>query len=208
LIYLASYLNYNNVLMVTERKKMTLDDLPKVLGVSGATTKRFWDKVNGRYVIQRDDGSLSLNGTLFRGKQKRISERLTKFYIDAVQKLYQATPASKHGCLGRVFQLLPYISIEFNFLCHNPAETDLSKIEPMKLQEFCAETGYDPSKAHRLVQDLSTVTFDVNGEQRHFVAFVTTNPASTDRMIVVNPRVLYGGHNYQRVEAFALFFRN
>lgn len=207
LIFLASHLNYKSVLMLNERKRLALDDLPEVLGVSGATAKRFWDKVVNRYIAQTDDGTLIVKDTFFRGKQKHIVERLTKFYIQAVQKLYKATPTSKHSCLGRIFQLLAYINVEFNVLCHNPEETDLSKVMPMTFKQFCEETGYSWSKAHRLAQDLSSITFDVNGEQRHFVAFVTTEATSSDRLIVVNPRVLYGGHNFERVEAFALFFK-
>ena len=207
LIYLASHLNYKSVLMVNERRKMTPSDLPEVLGVSDATVKRFWDKVNGRYILQNDDESLVVKDTFFRGKQKHIVERLTKFYIQSVQKLYKSTPTSKHGYLGRVFQLLAHISVEFNILCHNPEETDLSKVSPMTFKQFCEETGYNWSKAHRLAQDLSSIMFDVDGEQRHFVAFATTEVTSNDRLIVVNPRVIYGGHNFERVEAFALFFK-
>lgn len=207
LIFLASHLNYRNALMLNERKKMTLDDLPDVLGVSPSTARRFWDKVKNRYIVQSDDGSLIVGDTFFRGRQKHITERLTKFYIQAVQRLYKATPPNKHSCLGRVFQLLAYVNVEFNVLCHDPAETDLSKVAPMSFKEFCEETGYSWSKAHRLAQDLSEVTFDVDGEQRHFVAFVSTEATSSDKMIVVNPRILYGGHNFERVEAFALFFK-
>lgn len=210
LIYLASHINYENVLVLNERRKMTLTDLPDVLNVSESTAKRFWDNVNGRYITPESDGTLVVQSTFFRGKQKHITERLTKFFIQSVRKLYKATPANKHGCLGRVFRLLAHISVEYNILCHNPGETDLSKVIPMTLKEFCIETGYAVSKAHRLASDLCAITFDVDGEQRHFVAFVTNKASSIaeDRLIVVNPRILYGGHNFERVEAFALFFRD
>lgn len=209
LIYLASYLNYQNIIMLNERAKMTIADFPDILNVSEATARRFWSAINGRYAVQEPDGTLVMRYPFFRGKQKHVSERLTKFYIQSVQKLYRATPTSKHGCLGRVFQLLALINVEYNILCRNPEETDLSRVAPMTLKEFCDETGYAVSKAHRLVSDLCSLTFDVDGEQRHFVAFVTNkaSPNAEDRMIVVNPRVLYGGHNFERVEAFALFFR-
>lgn len=207
LIYLASYLNYKNILMLNERRAMTLTDIPSVLRVSPSTAKRFWDKVNGLYICQNDDQTLMINDCFFRGKQKHIKERLTKFYINAIRNLYESTPTSKHSCLGRIFELLAYINTEYNILCHNPEEADLSKVIPMTLRQFCEATGYDVSKAHRLAQDLSAITFDVDGEQRHFVAFVTTDATSNDRLIVVNPRIIYGGHNYERVEAFALFFK-
>lgn len=209
LIFVASYLNYQSVLMMNERREMTLGDLPDVLNVSESTAKRFWNNVSGRYIVEEFDGTLVVQGTFFRGKQKHITERLTKFYICAVRKLYKATPTSKHACLGRIFQLLAHINVEFNILSHNPEETDLAKVIPMTLKEFCNAVGYDASKAHRLVADLCTLVFDVDGEQRHFVAFVTNKASQNaeDRLIVVNPRVLYGGHNFERVVAFALFFR-
>ena len=207
LIYLASYLKYKNILMLTERRAMKLDDIAPVLRVSASTAKRFWDKVNGRYICQNDDQTLTIKDCFFMGKQKRIKERLTKFYINAIRNLYESTSTSKHSCLGRIFELLAYINTEYNILCHNPEETDLSKVIPMTLRQFCEATGYDVSKAHRLAQEISAITFDVDGEQRHFVAFVTTNAISNDRLIVVNPRIIYGGHNYERVEAFALFFK-
>jgi len=46
LIYLVSHLNYKSVLMLNERRKMTLTDLPAVLNVSDSTAKRFWDNVS------------------------------------------------------------------------------------------------------------------------------------------------------------------
>ena len=159
LIYLVSHLNYKSVLMLNERRKMTLTDLPAVLNVSDSTAKRFWDNVSGRYITQECDGTLVVQGTFFRGKQKYITERLTKFYIQSVQKLYRATPTSKQGCLGRVFQLLAFINVEYNILCRNPEETDLSRVAPMTLKEFCDETGYAVSKAHRLVVDLCSLVF-------------------------------------------------
>lgn len=81
LIYLVSHLNYQNALMLHERKQMALADLPNVLSVSESTAKRFWSTVNGRYITQECDGSLVVKNTFFRGKHGRITERLTKFYI-------------------------------------------------------------------------------------------------------------------------------
>lgn len=209
LTYLASFLNYDNTLMLNERQRMTISDLPAVLSVSEATVRRLWSVVNARYIVQKPDGTLIMRYPFSRGKQKHSSERLTKFYINAVRKLYKATPTNKHSCLGRIFQLIEHINIEFNILSHNPEETDLSKVDPMTLKEFCEAAGYSVSKAHRLVSDLSSITFDVDGEQRHFIAFVTNkaNPSADDRLIVINPRVVYDGHNFECVEAFALFFR-
>lgn len=77
----------------------------------------------------------------------------------------------------------------------------------MTFKQFCQETGCNWTKFHRLAKDLSSVTLEVDKEQRHFVAFVSANATSQDRLIVVNPRVFYGGHHFESVEAFALFFK-
>lgn len=72
LIFLASHLNYKSVLMLNERRKMTLNDLSEVLGVSDSTARRLWANVGNRYIVQMDDGSLIVKDTFFRGKQKHI----------------------------------------------------------------------------------------------------------------------------------------
>ena len=104
--------------------------------------------------------------------------------------------------------MLPYINLEFNVLCKNPLETDLERIEPLSLKEFCAEIGYDTSQINRLLNIYRKLTFDVKGKQENFCAFVFDGINRNKSKIFINPNVLYNGSNYRRVKILGMFCRN
>ena len=206
LIFLCSYMGYDGLLIKNEHTPMKREDIPKIIGYSKSTTDTFLSNVR-QYINENSNGTLQVVDTFFRKKPKGSKERLTKFYVQAVRKLYKETPKSKRANLGRVFQMLEYVNVEFNILCENVYATELSEVSPMTLKQFCAETGYDWSQVSRLKRVFESITFPVNGEEQHFIAFVNTEGRPGECRIVINPHILYGGHNYEKVEVLGLFFK-
>lgn len=208
LIFLNTYLDYkNNQLMLRRDTPMHRKDLIKVLGIPKATMSRFWNEVNPKYIRETDNGLIFTNNDFFiRGylnkSQKTDNAMYRKFFVTGIRKLYKSTSISNHKHLGYIFQLLPYINIEYNIVCHNPLEQDYTKINPMTLQEFCSFIGYSINNIGRLLCTYKHIRFDGDGA---FCKFVNDGIDRNNSEIFINPHVLYGGSDYKKVEVLGIF---
>lgn len=208
LVYLSTYMRYNrSELFVTQRKRMSEKDLPVILGVSESTARRFKNEVCPEYLQIDERGCLSINNEIFFfGKNANAGKSYQKIYVEAVRNLYRQTPTTQHKHLGYIFALLPYINIEYNVLCLNPYEDKLDNIELMTVKDFCDKIGYEHSNIKRLIKIYSSLFFEIEGKQMRFCSFVTDGKSSLDNMrIFINPRVLYSGSDYRKVEVLGAF---
>lgn len=206
LVFIATFMDYNCVLKNGDNY-LTIDDLPDLLEVSKSTFDRLWDKIQGRYIVQSEDGSLTVVDGFLRGRQKGIKERLTKVFIRQLQALYRNTPKSKRRLFGYMFQLLYCVNVEYNILSKNPLETELDRVEPLTIKEFAALIGYDESQVSRLEKAYSEVSFLCDGRLQHFCAFVDHGRNTDGRFVVVNPRIFYAGRCHEQVDVLGLFFK-
>lgn len=211
LIYLNTYLNFeNNQLMLKKDAPMYRKDLIRVLKISKGAISKFWHEVSPKYIMESESGLIFTNNNyFFRGylnkTQKDDLYRYRKFFIRGIRKLYHSVGnVSQHKHLGYIFQMLPFINIEYNVLCHNPLETDYEKIEPLTLQEFCKEIGYNISQVSRLLNIYKNIVF-CNGQR--FCNFVNDGLDRNNSKIFINPHVLYSGSNYANVEVLDVFTR-
>lgn len=211
LIYLSTYVGYrDNILMLTGKTGMMRSNLQEVLGISKRNTAYFWDAVSPQYISENEDGYLVLSDNVFkRGRMKRKQHiPYQQFYIDGVRKLYQAASVSQHKQLGYLFSMLPYISVEYNLLCHNPFETDMDKVKLMSIAEFCNEIGYNISNIGRLKQIYNAIRFDVDGRRERFCTMIYNGIDENNAKICINPNVLYAGTNKGCIEVSKLYFRD
>ena len=219
LMYLATYMSYGGRLMQTGRKMMKKTDLQQVLRLSKKAVYGFWNDVSGKYIFQEENGELFMNADFFQRGKLSLGPVYQKFYNQAVQDIYQRARPSQHKKLGAVFQMLKYVNVEYNVLCHNPLEDDLSKIEFMTLDEFCDAIGYDKSNRHRLPKEYAEITLAVEERnpktleagpirQERFCSFVTDGADISTAKVYINPRVMYRGHNWSTVEILGEFCRS
>ncbi len=213
LIYLATYLGYDGILCRYHTEdKITRRDLPDILHLTGAPTSQFWKAVKGKYVFEDEGKQLHLSHDFFhRGKlMENTDKQYQQFYIDAVRELYLKTPARQHKHLGYIFQMLPFINVEYNVLCHNPDEKDMTKIQFMTPEQFCDAIGYDKDQKWRLMDVYEKITFPTKEEgEQAFCNFVSNSRRFPDdrTKIVVNPYVLYHGHHWDKVQLIGEFCR-
>lgn len=206
LVYLATFMDYDCVLKLGDNR-LAVDDLPQLLEVSQKTFDRLWEKIQGKYIIESEDGALTVVNGFLRGKQRRIEERLTKVFIQKLQALYRKTPKSKRRLLGYVFQLLYHVNVEYNILAKNPLESELKLVEPITIKEFAAMIGYDESQVSRLEKAHSEVSFMCDGRLQHFCAFVDHGRNKEGRFVIINPRIFYAGKCHEQVDMLGLFFK-
>lgn len=207
LIYLSTYLRYNDSGLYRKGKPITRACLHEVLKISYRQAQRFINEV-GEYLHYDDNGRLYLNnsnfvfGNLCRAEKHDAYQKL---YIDSVRKLYESTPKSKHKRLGYIFLMLPYINQEHNVLCYDIYERELSKVDTMSVAEFCDIIGYSVDNIQRLLNEYANITFPVDGHEEQFCAFVSNGRNLTDAQIFVNPHVIYNGSQEHLFEILSIF---
>lgn len=125
LIYLLTYVDYNNNFMIRKNCHMKKSDLQEVLHVSRATANRFWNEIKDVYIKESDKGLMLICDDIIRGKINDKQKLFQKFYIRYIRDLYSATKSTNHRYLGYIYQIMPYINFEYNVLCKNPLETNI-----------------------------------------------------------------------------------
>lgn len=216
LVFLETYVGYadksdknRNRLMLTQKTQMKREDLKKILKLSKSKVCDFWKEVSPAYITEDSDGYLYSNTDVFmRGTLKRREyTAYQRFYRDGIRAIYNSVESTQHRYLGYVYQMLRFTNFEYNVLCKNPDERDKEKIQPITVREFCAEIGFDFSNWHRLEKVYRTLRFVVDGVSLKFCAFVTDGGNKADMRIIINPRVIYGGTDYRKVDALDIIFR-
>lgn len=136
LLYAASFMNRVNQL-VEDKKQMTLPDLRKKMKLTKEVFSGFYEEVNNAGLLFEDkDGFLYLNAKPFvKGTIQNTSMKYNnykKISTKAIRWLYEdCKNAKKHSTFGRFYRIIPRVNTNFNVLCYNPAETDLTKIKPI-----------------------------------------------------------------------------
>ena len=209
LVYLSTFLKWEDgALLLTQRAKMNHTNLPEVLGLSRQTVSRFIDEVSPKYITLDGENNIIMSPKMFyRGKIGRHGESLSwrKVYADSVRKLYRMAGRSNHRYLGYVFQLLPFISVQYNGLCLNIFEKDLNAVQFMSDIDFCDLIGYDRSAVSRLKRIYKKIRFEVDGHTEPFCAFVDVGDSTR---IFVNPRILYNGTRPDMVAVLGSFCKD
>ena len=158
-------------------------------------------------MFEREDGCLYMDHSVFRkgtlGKVKESS--FSKVYTHMIRTLYNMVPAAAHRDLGYVFQLLPFISWEYNILCRNPEEKNLEDVVPLSAEELCCELGYDYNHFSRLRERFRRLVVSVDDRLEAVVNFVSNGPLLADMKVFVNPRVIYNGTNPEAVRILGKF---
>lgn len=205
LIYLCTYLDYNKNFMLTQRQHMKKSDLQEVLGLSTGTTFKFWKEVNPQYIIEDVDGLKLISDDITRGTITDSKKSYQRFYIDAIRKVYLETKPTRHRHLGYVYQVLPFINFEYNIICWNPEEKVLDNIKPLTVAEFCGFIGYNAGDYKKLLKLYRQITFEINNQREYFLTFVMNEADAEHIRIFVNPRIIYSGSDYKKVEVLGAF---
>lgn len=212
LMFLSTFLGYNsNILKKTQKLMLKKEDLPYILNLSQTTFYKFWNEIYGKYLIENKDGFLVLSSNYFRrGKipKKQFGLEWQVLFVNSMQELYIKTPNVSHRYLGYAFQMLPFLNKEYNILCHNPEEEILENIQPMTLNEFCLECGYNSAEQRaRLLKKYAQLSFEIDGHWEPFCSFVSRLNDIGDARIYINPNILYKGTHWNEVKILGQFYK-
>lgn len=209
-VFLGTFTQYDGALLqLSERTPMRLKDLEDVLRVSKSTRKRFWREVRDVIFTTDQDNRVYVKNNLFvRGGLRSHSPSLEyeRIYIEALRELYQKAGVTRHSRLGFVFQMLPYLNFEYNVLCRNPAEKQYDRVEPISVSDFCDIIHFNRSKASTLISEYNQISFSVDGRNEKFCRFLGNGKNMVRSHIYVNPRIVYKGKDFHKVEAIGISF--
>lgn len=213
LIYIATYIDYsNNILCYDNKVLLTKKDIKKLMLLSDSVFKRWFNEmINKKYIIQKEN-NFYITDKYFRKGQlnKNLSDyknsRYTRIYINAVRKLYLTTKSTSHSVLGYIFQLIPFVNLQWNIVCNNPLEPDKDLINPLTIGEFCDIIGYDKKNAKRLIKIIASIKFEWKNKIQRFCSYIYDSDI-TNMMIFINPNIFYSGDNFSEVEVLGVFFK-
>lgn len=207
LTMLATFINYDNKLMLTERKPMRKKFFPAVLNLSESAAKKFIAEIKGKYLIEKSNG-LYLSKEYYKGENQKFKrDAKTKLFIDTVQSMYYHMKPSKHKFFGMIIQLVPYINTEYNILCSNPDEKNIDNIKPLKITKLCELLNYDKTHTIKLIDNITGLLFEDDGFEQSLCSIAQfNNSGRTNYRIFVNPRIIYNGSDFNKVEVLCTFF--
>ena len=206
LMYLSTYLDYQNVLRIDKTRAIKLTDFPSLLDISERSAKYFISALKRNNIMFQDEnGNLKLNSEIFyRGKVKKPKEyeiQTIRIYIDAVRSLYLNTSKNERSRLLYVFKLIPYVNRFNNIVCKNVFESNVDNIERLTLEEFCDVIDYEKTHIARLKAELSSIT--LNG--KYIIAFLSTKNINKS-IICVSPAIFYAGGNNDVIRMLLGYF--
>lgn len=218
LIYLATYISYDNVLRKTLKSFITEKDFPELLDISEKETKRFITVLKRDNIllddVKRNQPVLKLNHDLFaKGKLSRtlISSlcenniTYTRLYVDGIRKIYRQTVPSKRKHLGYIFKLLPYVNKQYNIVCYNPDEMNKENIQAISSNEICELLGYEVTNKSRLFRSLLRISFKSNSSTYSIIQYLTySTEDDIESKVIINPSIYYAGNSWDTVEILAV----
>lgn len=210
LIYLASWLTYDNNYLKINNVKMTRGKMQELMRLRDRTFTNFLKEVTTAGYLIKDNDSYRLNDEIFKKGEIKLDappdkKRFVRMYIKGIRELYRMTPQEKHANLGYIFKLIPYVSRKYNIICHNPLETDKDKVVSMTVGEFCKAIGYDETHASRLIKIYDSITFKVDGKEAYFCGYRYA-PQKKNMRFYVNPVIFFAGDDYELVEILEILF--
>ena len=203
LIYISTYMGYNNRLMVSEDESMTKKQMREILRVSEDTFHKFYISLTNTSILSEDiDKCLYLNTSIFkRGAIKDVKDidcNRTRLYIKSIRSLYTQAKINEHKLLSYLFQAIPFVNVNYNILCFNPLENDLQKVKPMIMKDFCVIIGYSQDNDRRLKTKLKGLRL----QQLPVFSFVDN---ADGLFCYINPNVYYAGNKWEEVKVLGRF---
>lgn len=202
LIFISTYMDYNNRLMLSENKIMRKSDMQQLLKVSERTFINFWKSItDSKLLIKKTDSEeLYLNTDLFLRGHTAQSDDMDRIrlYRRSIRKLYKQAKIGEHKLLSYLFQAIPFVNINYNIICHNPTETDLDMVKPMTMADYCGIIGYNSDNCRRLKTMLKKLKLNKT------IVFSFVDNAN-GLFCYINPNVYYAGNSWDKVEVLGEF---
>lgn len=192
--------------------------------VKKSSLKRIWDVQNRNsinetyeilkecgYIYETEEGYIMLNEEMvLKGEIKNFIKELkledgrytyTRVFVDNVKEMYYGTEPKQRKQLANLFKALPYIHYKYNVFCANPTEADKDKVIPLNWTDLARLCGYEEKKhIAKFKKDLTSLGIYDRSVIGQF------ENRTGNKIIVVNPRIYYGGNDLNEVKDLQRLF--
>lgn len=210
LMYLATFVAYktNRLQSDNGKKVYRKSDLEELVDMSAKRFNELFKRYkNEGVLLESDKGEFFIDPTVvYRGRIKElrgIADNFdhTRIFRKTVRELYQQFKGRKLGQLALVYSVMPFLNFKTNVICFNPEETAADMVKPINIKTLCDILGYsDTTKLKRSLKNVQ-----VNGDR--VFNFAEDVEDSRQRIIYVNPKVIYGGDG-ESLEALKPMFNS
>ena len=163
-----------------------------------------------KYIYETEEGYIMINEEIVvKGAIKDFIKELkledgkytyTRVFVDNLKDMYKGTEPKQRKQLANLFKALPYIHFKYNVFCSNPTETDEEKVNLLSWADLARLCGYEDKKnIARFKKDLMSLNISDHTVVGEF-------EARGVKMILVNPKIYYGGNNLNDVEDLQRLF--
>lgn len=201
LIYLSTYMSYNNNRLEICDTIMTKKSMEQIINISPRAFDKFYNELTTKGILLQQDDGYYLNFDFFaKGKlrNKQLSKNRIQLYIKGVRTLYNKATPREHKLLAYLFQAIPYVNINSNTICHNPLEPNIKLVKPMTIEEYCLRIGYSISNVRRFKSEILKFRL----QEMPVFNFVKN---CDGEFIFINPYVYYGGNRWDDVAVLGGF---
>lgn len=209
LIYISTFLGYDGYLVHDNYKTLKKEQLKKKIGVSDREFNSFWKEISiDNKIVYEDNKRIFINKDIFMKGElpKKVikSKDVVRLAVGGVRALYENVDSVRsHKNLSYLFKIIPFVNKEWNIVCKNPKEKEREFIDYMTVAEFCDAIGYNKSNARKLINSLSSITF--NGE--HALIYVTLDFNIEKSKITMNPNLYWAGTDWSNVKYLSYWFK-
>lgn len=129
-IYLCTYINYKNNILMIDDVPIKKNELRAILRLA---KKQFYEFLhyleNNKLILYTKENYIKINKNVCnRGNAKQYVP-YSRIFENTIKEIYESSKTREHKLLGLLFNLLPYLHINNNAICSNPTEEDYTHID-------------------------------------------------------------------------------
>ena len=197
-LYLASYLDFNNNLLVAKDEynvkiQLNRQMIKDILKLKDAEFRNTLNVLLECGLLIKDDKHYKLNTSCgIKGEVKSSKELYTRVFITSIRQLYDKCKPVNHKQLYYLFKILPHVNINYNIPCNDTQTDIISEVKPYTMKDICKTIGYDSTSTNKVWNILRG--FKIGDDY-----VVCKHSIDKDEYITVNPRVYYAGTRIENV---------
>ena len=206
LIYLATYLDYDNNRLVERigrsNEILTEKDIKAKLKLDKKTYRTFIDEVVAKNLLMFKEDGIYLSERFFcKGKCPRDGRQFSRVYISTVRQLYTQISPRQHKTLSYLFKLLPYCDFEYNVITKHPNQEDAMK-HRMTREDVAELLNVNLNTYKKIENSLEELEVTIMGETYYVLCSVTIKCGKERRSFyAVNPLLFNSGNEIDKLQS-------
>lgn len=210
LFLLSTYSTYKGKLVASNTKPLGIRECADIFHISYGVAAATLSHLEEASMIKRESGAYWINQKFFhRGRlSPRWAARIGKteattvrIYHEQFRWLYDNCERQHAGRLSYVIKLIPYLRRDVNTVCAHPMCPGLAEAEPQSVTLAAKLLGMSSPNFRQFKNAIDEATL-ILPDGSPAVAQIQMNGMPEDkRYLVVNPHLIYGGADFDAVDA-------